>query len=368
MSMRRRNAARHFGGAEPWIALFQQPAARRKRRASIALCAALVLTASAAAQSRCVGAISTRTCARSTWTTNRRSSAGSGPSRPVPRPRAQRWACCPRASTPPWTTPTGIRARASGLAWCAMPARPLSSSSRAAPSGTPCPLYAKSCSSSWPVPTTAQLRSRRASRPWAQAPRTTPPNAWRARAIAILGELDCDEGVAALVELTRVLPPPARALAAASLPANARSRRAVARLVERGFEPDPGSTRTPDDVLAAVLPLHGRLLADEHAGAGFERDARERSALVLGLRHPAVEVRIASARAFERLLGRLRELGEADRAREVLSALATQGIDARVAHYHRARLAFWPGADPAAALLAARDLALAPENRGWFGG
>ncbi|MEE8469264.1 MAG: hypothetical protein V3T22_12460, partial [Planctomycetota bacterium] len=139
----------------------------------------------------------------------------------------------------------------------------------------------------------------------------------------------------------------------ASLPSTPRSAELVRRLVVAGFAPERPAERTPDDVLAAVLPSYGRLLADETSGA--ERPA-DRAPLILGVRHPSAAVRRATAGAFEALLGRLREMGEGQRALRVLWGLAQQGLDRRVVHYHRARLAFFPAADPAAALESARAM------------
>ena len=100
-------------------------------------------------------------------------------------------------------------------------------------------------------------------------------------------------------------------------------------------------------MLAAVLPLHGRLLADSETGA---ENAAERAPLILGLRHPDPSVQRAAALAFNRLLDRLRTLDEAPRALRILAGLQQQGLDTRVVHYNRARLALYPGGDSEAAL------------------
>ena len=91
------------------------------------------------------------------------------------------------------------------------------------------------------------------------------------------------------------------------------------------------------------------------ATPGAERPA-DRAPLILGLRHPSPAVRRATAGAFEALLGRLREMGEGERALRILQGLARQGLDRRVVHFHRARLAFFPAADPASALESARAI------------
>jgi len=183
--------------------------------------------------------------------------------------------------------------------------------------------------------------------------RRDPAAALRRRAIEVLGSLDHPAAVTELGRLIAELPAPDRSLAATSLPSTPRSAELIRRLVVEGFAPERPAERTPDDVLAAVLPLHGRLLADATAGA--ERPA-DRAPLILGVRHPSPAVRRATAAAFEALLGRLREMGEGERALRVLQGLASQGLDRRIVHYHRARLAFFPAADPATALESARAM------------
>jgi len=183
--------------------------------------------------------------------------------------------------------------------------------------------------------------------------RRDPAAELRLKAIEALGSLDHAAAVAELGELIAELPAPARTLAAKSLPSTLRSAELVWRLVVEGFAPERPSERTPDDVLAAVLPLYGRLMADESSGA--ERPI-DRAPLILGVRHPSPVVRRATAVAFEALLGRLREMGEGQRALRILNGLARQGLDRRIVHYHRARLAFFPAADPAAALESARAM------------
>lgn len=175
----------------------------------------------------------------------------------------------------------------------------------------------------------------------------------RRAAIEALGSLDHPAAVTELGQLIAELPAPDRSLAASSLPSTLRSAELVRRLVVEGFAPERPAERTPDDVLSAVLPLYGRLLADVTSGAELPAD---RAPLILGVRHPSPAVRRATAAAFEALLGRLREMGEGQRALRLLQGLARQGLDRRIVHYHRARLAFFPAADPAAALECARAM------------
>jgi len=169
-----------------------------------------------------------------------------------------------------------------------------------------------------------------------------------------LGELDEERALASLAQLMRELPWPQRSRAATFLPVTARSWPAVSELVQAGFAAlGRELDRTPDDLLAALLPLYGRLLADRPAGG---EHAADRAPLILGLRHPSTLVQIGAGAAFDRLLARLRELDEPDRGMRVLEGLESQGLDHRLVHYHRARLAFWPGGDAEAALAAALEM------------
>jgi len=174
----------------------------------------------------------------------------------------------------------------------------------------------------------------------------------RTAATEALAELDAGPAVAALARLAGRGPIAQRVLAAQALPAVPAAWEPVRDLVAGGFAP-AGRERTPAEVLEALLPLYGRLLADREAGGEADRD---RAPLVLGLRHPAPEVQGATADAFDQLLSRLRELGEAERALRILEGLARQGLDRRVVEYHRTRLAFYPGADARAAREAARAI------------
>ena len=178
-------------------------------------------------------------------------------------------------------------------------------------------------------------------------------SALRRRALELLGSLDDEVAVAALGRLVADLPAGERAFAAESLPPTQRSAALIDELVARGFHPERPADRTPDDVLAAVLPQYARHLAD--ADGGGERSS-DRAPLILGLRHPSFPVRRAAARAFDALLARMREMGESDRALRVLSGLSDQGLERRVVHYHRARLALFPGGDPTGCLLSARAI------------
>lgn len=181
--------------------------------------------------------------------------------------------------------------------------------------------------------------------------REDPEPSLRGLALETLGALDCEPGVAALVRLIAALPAAEGQRAARALPDTGSSAAALRDLAMGGFDPD-GRLRTPDGVLAAVLPAYGRRLGEAAGGVG----PADTTPLVLGLRHPDPGVRRGAELAFQALIARLRELGEAERALDLLDALAERGLDPRVVHYHRARLAFFPGADPEAALGAARAL------------
>ena len=178
----------------------------------------------------------------------------------------------------------------------------------------------------------------------------------RRAAMRALGDLDEELAARALGRLARELPAPDRTVAARNLPSTPRASDVVRGLVADGFAPElpaPVQRRTPDDVLAEVLPTYGRMLADQLGGG---ESARDRAPLVIGLRHPSRAVQQAAGQAFRDLLARLRELGEADRAMRVLSGLELLGLEGRVVHYHRARFAFFPGGDPEGARRAAREI------------
>ena len=178
----------------------------------------------------------------------------------------------------------------------------------------------------------------------------------RQAARTALGALDGDGAVAALARLVLALPAPERASCAAQIPTSARGADTIARLVRAGFAPLASGERTPPDVIAALLPAHGRLLADRVGGA--ER-AADRAPLILGVRHPDPLVRLAAAEAFDELLARLREHEETGRAMDVLMRLEEEGLDGRMTRYHRARIAFFPGMDALAAREAARGIRVA---------
>jgi tetratricopeptide (TPR) repeat protein len=187
----------------------------------------------------------------------------------------------------------------------------------------------------------------------ARAAREDAADEVRKTAIGALADLESAAALESVGEIARTAGAPDRVWAAEALPEGSRAWSIVQELVQSGFRARSDGSRTADDVLAAVLPLYGRLLADQ---PGTSEGTRFCAPMVLALRHPASEVREAGRTAWERLLGRLRELGEAERALRLLANLAEQGVDERLVEYHRARLAFYPGAAPDDAAAAARAL------------
>jgi tetratricopeptide (TPR) repeat protein len=193
----------------------------------------------------------------------------------------------------------------------------------------------------------------------------------RIGAIEALGRLDTDLAVSELAALANELPPTAAARAVANLPVSLRSLGVIRSWVVGGFTSDTPGQRTSDPVLAAALPLHGRLIADR---PGALLDPEEKATWVRGLRHPNAAVRAAAALAFQNFVGRLRAVGEVSRALEVLQDLEEQGLDTRLTQYHRVRLAFYPAGDASLALQAARAMRAAnrrspdtrPEERLWL--
>jgi tetratricopeptide (TPR) repeat protein len=133
----------------------------------------------------------------------------------------------------------------------------------------------------------------------------------------------------------------------------------VRALVRAGFVATP--ERTPAALLAELLPRYGALLAGR-AESGVGRE--DWTPLALARRHPAEEVRLAAGLAYERLLGRLRELGDGEHALALLADLADSGLDVRAVHYQRARMAFYPVGSARMAREAARAMRGAADGSG----
>ena len=170
----------------------------------------------------------------------------------------------------------------------------------------------------------------------------------RARAIAILGELDTEGGVAALGRLIDDLPAADAVLAVQALEPTPRARAAVMGRVARAMASGEGGA-LPAEVLAALLPLYGRYLA-EAAPPGSARP------LAQALRHSDPRVREAAIAAQVAFEGRLRQLGAAaiPGALDLLDELGRCGVDPRLCHHRSSLLALFPGVDGARALEEAR--------------
>lgn len=173
----------------------------------------------------------------------------------------------------------------------------------------------------------------------------------RREARVALGRMDRDESVASLVRLIEVLPTQEAAHAAAQLPATERADTAIRALVRRGVDGARGADTIAPAVLAACLPAYGALLG-EGAGASAERVAP----ILTGLRHTSPVVRNASATAFDRLIDRLIDSGASVRALGLLEDLAGIGLEPRLVHLQRARLALSLAGDTETALTSARRL------------
>jgi tetratricopeptide (TPR) repeat protein len=201
-----------------------------------------------------------------------------------------------------------------------------------------------------------------------------PSLAVRTRAIGGLAELDEVSSHRALNGLLDHLPGPERLLAARGLAGAWRARPFVLERVRAGFTPlddggnDGAGQRTPDDVLAVLLPAYGRLLAEQPSGG---ETAADRVPLVLGLRHPDPTVRVAAGLGFDQLIRRLRSLADLDRARRILGAMDAEGFDRRVLLYEQCLMSLRGRPDTARARHTAIELGElcgdsgTPEERDW---
>lgn len=156
----------------------------------------------------------------------------------------------------------------------------------------------------------------------------------------------------ALAELIALWPTPERTRLADRLAELFGADELVARLVRAGFARDPMLPRTPDDVLAALLPAYARHLADRDAA----ETPRDRAPLALGMRHPSATVRDAAEAAVDASVARLRLLDRPKRADALLAALAREGPRPELGEEVRALQALQEGLDPALALEAAREI------------
>jgi len=184
-----------------------------------------------------------------------------------------------------------------------------------------------------------------------------PESEGRTAALAGLARMEGEAVAAALERLALELPAPERRLAARALASHASGRERVVELVQRSFASSspPFARRTPaEDVLAILLGgAYGVALAELPAGGEAKLD---RVPFVLGTRHPAPGVRDAAARALDGFVGRLRFLGQAERAERTLGALLGEGLDDGELLVRRATLALQEGLAPGIALESAREL------------
>ncbi|HVS10171.1 MAG TPA: hypothetical protein VMS76_09895 [Planctomycetota bacterium] len=181
----------------------------------------------------------------------------------------------------------------------------------------------------------------------------------RSAAVEGLARIDAPESSAALERLLRALAPAERALAAAALSAQPRARGKVLDLVQRAFAArgpaDPSGARPlPEDSLVELIARgYGPALAESAGGGDAPLDL---APLVQGSRHPSPQIRGAARLAIEGFVGRLRYLGELERADRALAALARAGLDPLGLLARRAALALQTG-NGEKALELARELA-----------
>lgn len=187
----------------------------------------------------------------------------------------------------------------------------------------------------------------------------------RVSALARVGEDDVDGAVreAAIDALARIGgDESARILARLALRGRRSSRTAAARALAStpdGLAPLHGivaeaaqsGAQIAPGVLAELLPRYGQWLADT-----TDPDRTDYAPLVFGLRHPSLDVRLAAASAFDRMIDRLVDSAVPGRASEVLGDLQRLGVERDVALYQRARIALAAEGDANEALAAADAL------------
>ncbi|MEM7308827.1 MAG: HEAT repeat domain-containing protein [Planctomycetota bacterium] len=158
----------------------------------------------------------------------------------------------------------------------------------------------------------------------------------RAAAIESLAAVDDPAAIARLDALLDELAPRDRGFAAEQLADHAGARERLVRRVSRAFAGDGEGERALDKrSLAVLLDEYGDALAQLPGGG---TGAAERRPLVVGRRHPSGMVRLAAGTALDNLLGRLAQMGELERAYDVLAGLMADGLDPLDAHYRRATL------------------------------
>ncbi|MFT7539495.1 MAG: tetratricopeptide (TPR) repeat protein, partial [Gammaproteobacteria bacterium] len=205
---------------------------------------------------------------------------------------------------------------------------------------------------------------------------TDPSRQVRIVALAALADSAEPSAAPALDGLLVELPDgerPAAARALSKLPA-ARAR--VVRRVQQALLDDAAEGTSPEEVeavrhhatLAALASGYGRALAELPEGGVSVRD---RAPFLLLRSHPATLVRAMGRLSLDMFLARLVELGEEQRASEVLYALSQDGLSPREVIYRRARLSLAGMGDAEAArdlaqeLLRSASLSSSAIDRGW---
>ena len=173
----------------------------------------------------------------------------------------------------------------------------------------------------------------------------------RRAAVGSLAAVDDPTALARLDGLLDRLPAGEELPVAEALASHAGASELLVRRVARAFE--PGAERRTARTLAVLLDEYGDALAQLPGGA---LTPSERRPLVLGPSHPDPLVRLAANTALERLLARLAQLGELERAYTVIDALAAEGLEPLNLHYRKATLALTADGSAAPAKAAAEAI------------
>jgi hypothetical protein len=189
----------------------------------------------------------------------------------------------------------------------------------------------------------------------AQRALADPDESLRSAALAALAEIGEPVAIERLDQLLDVLAPRERAAAARLLAQNPHAAGVVQKRVRAACASPAGTVSavsSDGEALANLLSGYGRCLADAPSGAA----PLDLAPFIVFARSADVRIRAAAAVAFETWLRRLALRGDGARIERDLVELQSQGFDARLALYQRARLSSLVGDDPAVALRAAREL------------